>query len=229
MLLLIYLILVREANAVTQINRYEVSGYRGRRIRYTAFSTNKDSNSLAIMFPGIGYTVQGPVFHFATGLYLNKGTDVLQLEYPYEDSFYEQFTDGQLCEAVIYDSGALIDQFLKERKYDNFYLVGKSFGTIAMSNELRNTRFNDAKAVWLTPLMKRDDVWAAMYESTGKGLCIIGDQDHHYDENRLKQLDEQLNFITKLYPNVHHGLEYEGDILKSVDILKGIIHEIDRF
>ena len=217
-----------EEIAMTQVTSYEVSGYKEKKIRYSTFSTNKDTDSLVIMFPGLGYTVRGPVFHFATGLYLNKGIDVLQLEYPYEDSFYDNFSNKQLDEAVIHDSEAMIDHALKDREYENFYLIGKSFGTIAMSNELKKARFNDAKAVWLTPLWKREDVWAAMNESAAKGLCLIGDQDHQYEENRFEQLDHNLNLITKLYPNVHHGLDYEGDIFKSIDVLKDILGEIEQ-
>ena len=214
---------------MTQVNSYEISGYQQTRIRYSIFSTNENSECLAIMFPGIGYTVQGPVFHFSTGLFLNKSIDVLQLEYPYDNSYYEMFTDNQLSEAVLYDSGAMIDHVLRDRKYKYFYLVGKSFGTIAMSNELKKERFRMAKAVWLTPLMKRDDVWATMFESTQKGLCMIGDWDRHYDEDKFAQLVLKPNFTAKLYPNVHHGLDYEGDTLKSIDLLKDIIHDINQF
>ncbi|OCA89246.1 hypothetical protein [Bacillus sp. FJAT-27986] len=212
-----------------EVNSNEVSGYKEKRIRYSIFSTNKDSRSLAIMFPGLGYTVHGPLFHFATGLYLNKGIDVLQLEYPYGDSFYEDFTYKQLVEAVIYDSGAMIDHALKDREYENFYLIGKSLGTIAMSNELKKSQFKDAKAVWLTPLLKRDDVWSAMKDSSVKGLCFIGDHDHQYIEDRFKQLDYHPSMKTRLYPKVYHGMDYEGDILKSIDVLKDIIGEIDQF
>ena len=214
---------------MNEVNQYEIPGFQARIIRYSIFSANKNSDCLAIMFPGIGYTVQGPVFHFATGLYLNKGVDVLQLEYPYEDTFYQPFTDNQLCEAVIYDSGAMIDHALRDRKYRYFYLFGKSFGTIAMSHELKKERFNKAKAVWLTPLMKREDVWATMYESIQKGLCMIGNRDRHYDGDKFKQLVLKPNFTAKVYPNVRHGLDYEGDTLKSIDVLKDMIRDIDQF
>lgn len=152
----------------------------------------------------------------------------MHLEYPYGDSFYD-FTDDQLREAVIYDSGAIIDQVLEDKDYENFYLIGKSFGTIAMSNELKKDRFKKAKAVWLTPLLKRDDVFSAMKESSGKGLCFIGDQDPHYVENRYKQLEKNPNMIMKLYPKVNHSMEYEEDILKSIDIVKDVMRDVDQF
>ena len=47
-------------------------------------------------------------------------------------------------------------------------------------------------------------------------------------EDRFKQLDQHPNMKTKLYPKVHHGMDYEGDILKSIDVLKDIIGEIDQ-
>ncbi len=214
---------------MVEVNSNEVSGFKEKKVRYTIYSTNKDTRSLAIMFPGIGYTVHGPLFHFATGLYLDKGIDVLQLEYPYGDTFYENFTNDQITEAVIYDSRAMIDQALADREYENFYLIGKSLGTISMSNELKRPRFKNAKAVWLTPLLKRDDVWSVMKESIGEGLCFIGDLDGHYIEDRFNHLNDLPNMKTKLYPKVHHGMDYEGDILKSIDVLKDIIGEIEQF
>ncbi len=212
-----------------QVKHNQVSGYKEKIIHYSTLSKIEDSKSLVIMFPGVGYTVQGPLFHFATGIYLNKGMDILHLEYSYGDNSYYDFTDDQLSEAVIYDSGAVIDRVLEEKDYENFYLIGKSFGTIAMSNEIRKARFKKAKAVWLTPLLKREDVFTAMKESSGQGLCFIGDHDPHYVENRYKQLKQNPNMIMKLYPKVNHSMEYEEDILKSIDVVKDVIRDIDQF
>ena len=212
-----------------QIKHNEVAGYKEKRIMYSTFSINEEAKGLAIMFPGIGYTVQGPLFHFATSIFLNKEIDVLQLEYPYGDSFYDHFTDQQLVEAVKHDSEVVIDQVLENKDYDYFYLIGKSFGTIALSNGIRKTRFEQAKTVWLPPLLRHDDVWNAMKESTGEGLCFIGDQDSHYEQNRFKVLENNQNMKTKLYNKVNHGMEYEGDILMSIDILKDIMREVNHF
>ena len=44
---------------------------------------NKQTDSLVVMLPGRGYTVQGPLFHYSTGVFLNSGFDVLHVNYDY--------------------------------------------------------------------------------------------------------------------------------------------------
>ena len=211
-----------------QVIQNEVPGYKGKGIQYTVLSKNEEANSLVIMFPGLGYTVQGPLFHYATGLSLDSGMDVLHLRYSYEDSFYDSFTDEQIREAVIYDSSAVIDRVLEDRNYMNFYLIGKSFGTIAMSKEIRKARFKDAKAVWLTPLLKNEAVFSAMKETTVNGLCLIGTQDHQYEENRYNQVVSKSTMRGKLYPDLNHAMEYEEDPYNSIDVLKEILRDIQQ-
>ena len=207
----------------------EMTGFKGKGIHYTFLSKSEEANSLAILFPGLGYTVQGPLFHYATGLFLDRGMDVLHLKYSYEDSFYDSFTDEQIREAVIYDSGAVIDRVLQDRDYENFYLIGKSFGTIAMSNEIRKARFKGAKAVWLTPLLKNEAVFTVMKETTVNGLCLIGTHDHQYEENRYKQVISNPNMEGKLYPELNHVMEYEQDLFRSISVLRDIMSEIQQF
>ena len=212
-----------------QVIQNVVPGYKGKGIHYTVLSKNEEANCLTIMFPGLGYTVQGPLFHYATGLSLDSGMDVLHLKYSYEDSFYDSFTDEQIREAVIYDSGAVIDRVLEDRKYMNFHLIGKSFGTIAMSKEIRKDRFKGAKAVWLTPLLKNEAVFSCMKETTVNGLCLIGTQDHQYEESRFNQVVSKSTMRGKLYPDLNHAMEYEEDPYKSIDVLKEILRDIQQY
>jgi hypothetical protein len=135
----------------------------------------------------------------------------------------------ELSEAIIYDVKTVLDEVLKDTSYEKFYLVGKSLGTIAMSSELSRDIFKEANAIWLTPLIHRDDVFAAMVNNENRGLCIIGDNDHCYVKERFDQLKTKPNIVAKLLPNVNHSLEYDYNIVESIDVLKRLINDIQEF
>lgn len=212
-----------------KVNKYSVFGYKEIEIPYTLLSTKEDSRDIAILLPGAGYTVQAPLFHYSTGVFLNKSFDVLQVNYSYNDKAYTDFSIDEISEAIKHDVKTVIDKVLDDKSYENFYLIGKSLGTIAMSSELKREIFKDAKAVWLTPLLQRNDVFETMIKGNNKGLCFIGDSDQHYIAERYEQLIKNTNIVSRIFPNVNHSLQYESDPVNSIDVLKSVVKEIDEF
>ncbi|WP_282142524.1 alpha/beta hydrolase [Cytobacillus oceanisediminis] len=122
-----------------------------------------------------------------------------------------------------------IDSAIKNKKYSNYYVVAKSIGTIALSYLLNNTMLKDAKAVWLTPLLQREDEFNAMGNSDHKGLCIIGDRDSCFIEERFEKLKKNQNLILKVVEGGNHSLELDEEPIKSIEILKGVISNINEF
>lgn len=210
-------------------NTESVKGYKKMNISYTLLSAEEGSENLAIFLPGAGYTVRSPLFHFSTDLFLNKGFDVLQVNYQYNDKVYAEFSMEEISEAIKYDVRTVLDTVLKGISYENFYIIGKSLGTIAMSSELSRDIFGKAKAVWLTPLIQRNDVFDAMVSSTNRGLCFIGDNDHYYIEERFNQLENNPKIVARLIPNVNHSLEYENNTVESIEVLRSVIEDINNF
>ncbi|TDL80356.1 alpha/beta hydrolase [Peribacillus frigoritolerans] len=204
-----------------------VTGFKDAIISYTLLSKNSKSKSLAIMFPGLGYTAQGPLFHYSTGVFLNKNTDVLHINYQYHSAFYESFSNEELDEALKRDVRNVIDTVLSSHTYSDFYLIGKSLGSIALASELGRTAFFDAKVIWLTPLLNREDVFGAMVKRKKRGLCIIGDKDPYYKEEKFQELKENPAIDSLLIPEANHSLEVEGDPEGSIDILKEVIKKIE--
>jgi hypothetical protein len=206
-----------------------IQGYKGMNIPFTMLSKKEDSGKLAILLPGAGYTVQAPILHYSTGVFINKSFDVLQVKYQYNNDFYVDFSMDELSEAIKMDVHTVLDSVFAERTYENVYLIGKSIGTIAMSSVLEREEFKNAKAIWLTPLIQREDVLGSMAGSVNKGLFIIGDKDHYYSEERFLKAAENPNISPRLIPNVNHSLEYDEDIVESIDVLKSIIKDIENF
>jgi len=211
------------------IHSDSIKAYREMNVPFNLISIEENSNNLAIFLPGAGYTTQRPLFHYSEAIFLNKNFDVLQVNYQYNDKIYDEFSMEELSEAIRFDVKAVIDKVLKDTSYENFYIIGKSLGTIAMSSELKRDVFKEAKAIWLTPLLQRDDVFEAMLSSENKGLCFIGDNDRCYIEERYNQLLKKPTIKSRLFKNVNHGMEYENDPVGSVDVLKNVINDINKF
>ncbi|MYL57209.1 alpha/beta hydrolase [Virgibacillus halodenitrificans] len=205
-----------------------VKGYKGLDIPFTKLSKGKVSNSLAIIL-GMGYTAQAPLLHYSAGVFLQKDFDVLQINYQYNNNFYDDFTMEEISEATKFDVKTVLNDVLANKTYENFYLIGKSLGTIAMGYELDRECFENAKVIWLTPLIQREDVFRAMLRSKNRSLCIIGDKDPCYSEERYSKLIESPNVTSVLIPNVNHGLEYDGNTVESIDVLKGVIAKVEQF
>ncbi|WP_172368986.1 alpha/beta hydrolase [Sporosarcina jiandibaonis] len=206
-----------------------VKGYKGLDIPFTLMSRSEDSSNLAIILPGAGYTAQAPLLHYSTGVFLHKSFDVLQVNYQYNKKIYDDFTMEEISDAIKLDVKTVLEEVLISKTYENYYLIGKSLGTIAMSYELKRECFKNAKAIWLTPLIQREDVLNAMVRSKNKSLCIIGDKDPCYIEERYSKVIENPNITSKLISNVNHSLEYDENAVESINVLKSVIVEIEQF
>lgn len=204
-----------------------VKGYKEIDISFKILSKDKNTKNLAIILPGAGYTSQAPLLHYSTGVFINKSFDVLQVNYQYNNKDYDGF--GEVGKAIKMDVKNVLDYVLTNKTYEVFYLIGKSLGTIAMSSELNRETFKNAKAIWLTPLIQREDVLNAMAKSKNKGLCIIGDKDPFYTEERHLKVIENFNITPKLIPNANHSLEYEKNAVESIEVLRDVMKDIEKF
>ena len=135
----------------------------------------------------------------------------------------------ELSEAIHFDVAKVIGQVLTEFSYKDFCLIGKSLGTIALASELQRPLFRDAAAIWLTPLIKRPDVFDAMQTLPNRALSFIGDEDRGYDDDRWNQIKTNPQMMLRLVPGTEHSLEIPGKTLASIDIMKDIMAEIEKF
>ncbi|WP_235318429.1 alpha/beta fold hydrolase [Planococcus sp. CAU13] len=212
-----------------KLQRASIEGYKRHTVDYLLIRQEETSSRLAVVLPGAGYTAQAPLLHFATDIYLQKGYDVLNVNYRYNDSFYDDFTMEELSDAIRFDVGAVIDAVTVDASYEKFCLIGKSLGTIAMASELKRPMYQGAKAVWLTPLIKRPDVFEAMHTFPHQALGFIGDKDPIYDAGLYNQLEANPQLDLRLVPGTDHSLELPGKPIASIEILKEIMAEIEKF
>lgn len=194
-------------------------------ISFSLIEQKEESNNLVIILPGAGYTTQAPLLRFATGIFYNKGFDVLHINYTFNRQELSVLSEEDFTRDVQH----VIDHAIKDKNYSNFYVVAKSIGTVALSYLLDHTMFKEAKVVWLTPLLQRDDVFHALVNSNHKGLCIIGDKDHCFIVERFEKLKDNPNLSFKVVEGGNHSLELDEDPIKSIELLKSVIIDISEF
>jgi len=214
---------------MVKVQTKTVTGHMEMEIPYTFLSKEEESKNLAIILPGAGYTAQAPLLHYATGVFITKAYEILQVNYQYNKKEYKDLRFDEIAEIIKSDVKTVLDEALINKTYENIYLIGKSLGTIAMSSELNRAAFQNAKAIWLTPLIQRNDVLDAMVTSKNQGLCVIGDKDPVYSEERYAKVVENAHLTAMLIPNVNHSLEYNDSAVESIDVLKRVIAAMDQF
>jgi len=202
---------------------------QGQAINYSLVLNQDQTRKLAIFLPGIGYTAKSPLFHYTERLLAEQEYDILRINYDYNNPLYNEYTMAEIEEAVKYDVKQVIDQVLKGSIYEKFFLVAKSLGTIALANELERKKFKGAKTVWLTPLIKHQDIFEAMKNCQNPALSFIGDKDHYYERSRMEELQANKDLDSHVLKDVNHGMDFIGDPLKSIDVLKDIITDIQAF
>jgi hypothetical protein len=195
-------------------------------IPYKLIEQKEETNSLAIVLPGAGYSTQSPLLHFTTGLFYKKGYDVLHINYSFSRQELSTLNEKDFAK----DVQLALDTAILDKKYSQYYVVAKSIGTKALSNLLDHPILKVAKVVWLTPLLQNAAVFNAMLNSDNKGLCIMGENDRQcFIVERFEQLKNKQNLLLKIVAGGNHNLELDNEPIKSIEILKGVISDINEF
>jgi hypothetical protein len=196
-----------------------------KRIPYRLIEQREATNRLVMILPGAGYSTQAPLLHFSTGLFYANGFDVLHINYSFSRQEMAELKEEDFARDVQHAFEAGINK----KKYSQYVIVAKSVGTIALSYLLDHPILKDVKLVWLTPLLQRDDVFHSMVNCDKEGLCVIGDQDPCYLEERYEKLKSNPKLTLKLVDGGNHSLELDQQPITSIDCVKDVMTSIQMF
>jgi len=180
---------------------------------------------LAVLFPGRGYNSTRPLLYYGKRLALQYGYDVLDLG-------YESFQDREdmlrvLPSAVENSARALLELGLDH--YDRFCFLSKSFGTIvagALAQRLgaRELSGKTVRHFYMTPLRE-----TLPYMVDGTYHAVIGMADYYTPMEEIRQLGWDARGDFTLLPGGTHSLEVEGDVIKSLALLRGAMLQLGGF
>jgi hypothetical protein len=173
-----------------------------------------------------------PVLYYPRRLLLERGADVLVVEYDYRGrADFRMPRDPERDRWFFDDVAAACGAGLGQRPYySGVTLVGKSLGTLAMGYLLmEDARLSRARCVWLTPLLRDDRLRAQMRRARGHSLFVIGTADSHYDPAYLEEVRLASGGESVVIEGADHSLEVEGDTIGSIHAVEQTVRAIQQF
>lgn len=213
------------------VKSLNITGFASRPVPNQFIENDDNANTLAIIFPGGGYTTAMPLLYYATELSLQRGWDVLLVNYAYPHPGGNLSTEEYLARLDVElkaDTDAAAQAGLRHREYNAVAVFGKSLGTIAMASVTSRLTNIEHRLIWLTPLVKRDDVRKAIEAEVLNSMFIIGTADSHYDASIVNDLCRQ-EVRGVVIEGADHSMDVRGGIDNSISVLGSVFQEVEEF
>jgi dienelactone hydrolase len=212
------------------IRSLAISGFHGRSLTNHFFRQDGDSDWLALVLPGMGYSVAMPLLYYPTLLLLDLGADVLQVSYDLDrEPAYQRAAPDMQRRWLAEEAAAAYAAGQGQRAYRRVTLIGKSLGTLAMADLLPQMRAERTECVWLTPLLRHPDLRAAIHQHPYPSLFAIGTADPLYDPALLDDLRHATSGETLVFEGADHSLLVGGDLEGSLSIMERLIGALRGF
>ena len=179
----------------------------------------RSARELAILLPGLNYTVENPLFYYIGQLMHERSVDTLLVDFIYnrDDAFLNAPDDDRL-ERLRTDGQIIIDFARSLGEYDRITIIGKSLGTISMSRAISD--LPDSRLVWLTPSLGGAGLRAQMLGRPNPAFCLIGTRDPAYSEVLVEELSAD-GMAVAVIEGADHGISHVDGAVASV----GLVHQ----
>ena len=208
-----------------------IRGYRDEPVPNRFHRQEGEASHLAIVLPGFGYSCDMPLLYFTVSHLLDRGADVLQVEYQYSRrSDYRALDADERQRWLLADVDAAWRAALVQRPYQQFTVIGKSLGTRAMPHLLaREPQLRHARTIWFTPVWQEEAVGLHLRRAAQPALLVIGTADPYYDPALVATLRAVDQCEVVVVPDAEHGLEVTGDVVRSVQAVEQALRAVQCF
>ncbi len=213
------------------IKQLDIPGYHDEPVPHTFFEQEEAAQHVAILLPGMGYTSHMPLLYYPARIMLGLGADVLSVEYAYNrrDDFLALKGDEQK-RWLLTDVANSCHTVLNRRSYNEITIIGKSIGTRAMGQLLTTEdQLRNATAIWLTPLLRSENLRAQIQQVRQRSLFVIGTADPQYNQTHLDEVRKATKGEMLVIEGADHSLEIEGNVLQSLQAMERVIRAIQSF
>ena len=164
---------------------------------------------MATILPGRAYTALGPLLHFSILLLRDRGWTVREVEWEHGDRTSPEAAMAQATHEIAAVSAGL------------HLVVAKSLGTLALPEAVDR----DLPGVWLTPVLTRTEVAAAVRRLTAPSLLVGGTADELWDPSVTPGPGVEVLEIE----GADHALELGTDVVRSLDALRQVVDAVASF
>ncbi|WP_294373313.1 alpha/beta family hydrolase [uncultured Clostridium sp.] len=178
------------------------------------------SDILAVILPGIGYTLDRPILDYSKKLCLELGYDVLPIEYGFQAARKE--FDKEKFQIVVDETMELISMSLNE-KYKKIIFIGKSIGTV-IQRIIQKKIISEGSHkyifinVYFTPVDKTVELGIDK-----ESLVFTGTKDPLIKKGSVEIIEKMKNVNLVKIHNADHSLNIKGDVVNSTKIIMEVI------
>ena len=189
---------------------------------------DQNSNVLAVLLPGMGYTLDRSLMDYSKNLAVEKGYDVLPIEYGFQAVRKKIDKDNMKdVEVVINESYELLKLSL-ENRYEKVIFIGKSLGTVVqrmLEEKIRKENYDgEIINVYLTPIDKTCEL--GIKENS---LVVCGTKDPMITSENREKLSHMSNINYIEVDGAGHSLAIKNDVMRSIEALKTVIYAEKEF
>ena len=168
-----------------------------------------DESRCAVILPGVRYFSQAPLLWFTREVVQAHGWSVIEVDEraPGDREPFE-WMRGQ-AERALEAAGSA----------EHVLVAGKSLGSSAAP-------LVTGPAIWLTPLLDRDQIAAALESTAAPTLLVGSPADPTWGEGRVP--DNPALDVLEL-DGLDHALQVSGDPRASLDVLRRVTERVDAF
>lgn len=166
------------------------------------------ADTLAVLFPGRGYSCDHPLLYYATDVALHAGVDVLQLTYGFQLDGKPLAEDAYTSAAQ--DAKAALDACLHRHAYGRLVFISKSMGTV-IAPSLAGQMPVPVSSFYLTPIPRALEGILAH-----PGPCISGTADPFCKPSLALQLAAAKDIDLHLLEGLDHSLDHPTDVAESL-------------
>lgn len=182
----------------------------------------KGSDTLAVILPGIGYTLDRVTLEYSSNLALQLGFDVLKIEYGFQVGRGEFHPDVEF-NIIAEESFKLLKSTLRN-KYRNIVFIGKSIGTCVQNVLNKNVKGYNITNIYISPINKTVQMGIEK-----NSLVFTGSSDPLLSKENLEKIEEVSGTKLINIDNANHALNVEGDVIKSLEIQLNIIEFMKEY
>jgi pimeloyl-ACP methyl ester carboxylesterase len=166
------------------------------------------ADRVVVVLPGALYLPFAPLLWFAREVALARGWSVLEVWDEYRDRSEDpwRWVFERAEAALRHARTALVTKSITSRAV-----------TIAVEQGL--------PGIWLTPLLRNDDIAVGFEQLSAPALVVGGTADESWDGELARRAGHEVLELE----GANHALQIEGDPLASVDALRVVTARIDEF
>jgi hypothetical protein len=208
------------------VKEIQFSGYAGRQITAQYQHQNK-SEDLVVLFPGMGYGSNHPVYYFIRQFLTQCKIDYVFFEYNWSNA--KTLFDSTETEALERVQGELSAgiSVLDHISYQRLHAIGKSLGTFgieAIMNSKENPTHQLSSSFWLTPFINTPKLPGLDFHTSHRSHFYVGTYDTYYQESVYAYLRNHAE--VKEYSGMDHCFEIKGDVRESLNAVTNVVADI---